>query len=160
MKYITIKNFIHPTPFSSIRDTINGDTFFWFYNEYINTKPCEYYKFTNEIIKDSNITSNFFINYVHMIKPVLEKLQLKKLHSVRFNLFVKNNKPQKHIINNHKKKSKVAILFTNTSDGGLEIDKNFIESTENTLVFFNNMQYKIITPTKNKIFTYVVINYD
>ena len=45
-----INNLIDPVLFSSIRDTLTGDTFFWFYNDYVNYRPCNGYKFTNEII--------------------------------------------------------------------------------------------------------------
>ena len=160
-KYNIINNFIEPVLFSSIRDTSTGDTFFWFYNDFVNYRPCDGYKFTNEIIKDSNLTNTVFINYLNMVKPVLEKIPHKKLHSVRFNLFTKTLEPQKYIINHHKKNSKVAILFANNTNGGIEIDNTFIKSTENQLVSFNsNTEYKIVTPTTNKIFTYTVINYD
>ena len=96
-----------------------------------------------------------------MIKPALEKIPHKKLHSVRFNLFTKTLEPQKYLINNHKQNTKVAILFANNTNGGIEIDNTFIKSTENQLVSFNsNIEYKVVTPTTNKIFTYAIINYE
>ena len=96
-----------------------------------------------------------------MIKPALEKIPHKKLHSVRFNLFLKTIKPEKHTINNHKKNTKVAILFANTTEGGIEIDTAFIKSTENQLISFDsNVEYKVVTPTDLKIFTYAIINYE
>ena len=160
-KYKIENNYLDPVTFISIRDTLTGETFLWLYNDFVNYRPCDGYKFTNEIIKDSNLTHQVFINYLSMIKPVLEKIPHKKLHSVRFNLFTKTLEPQKYIINHHKKKSKVAILFANNTDGGIEIDNAFIKSIENQLVSFNsNTPYKIVTPTTNKIFTYTVINYD
>ena len=161
IKHSIINNLIDPVLFSSIRDTLTGDTFYWFYTDFVNYRPCEGYKFTNEIIKDSNLVTGLYINYLKMVKPVLEKIPHKKLHSVRFNLFTKTPESQKYIINHHKKNSKVAILFANNTNGGIEIDNTFIKSTENQLVSFNsNTEYKIVTPTTNKIFTYTVINYD
>ena len=161
LKHNIINNLIDPVLFSSIRDTLTGDTFFWFYNDYVNYRPCNGYKFTNEIIKDSNLNHSFFINYLNMVKPVLEKITHKKLHSVRFNLFTKTLEPQKYLINHHKPNTKVAILFANNTDGGIEIDNTFIKSTENQLVSFDSdVKYKVITPTTNKIFTYAIINYD
>jgi hypothetical protein len=156
-----INNLISPVLFSSIRDTLTGDTFYWFYNDFVNYRPCKGYKFTNEIIKNSNLTNRFFLNYLNMIKPVLEKIPHKKLHSVRFNLFLKTFKPKKYIINNHKQNTKVAIFFANNTNGGIEIDNAFIKSTENQLVSFNSdVEYKVVTPTDIKVFTYAVINYD
>ena len=156
-----INNLLDPILFSSIKDTLTGDTFFWFYNDYVNYRPCNGYKFINEIIKNSNLTHQVFINYLHMIKPALEKITHKKLHSVRFNLFTKTLEPQKYLINHHKPKTKVAILFANNTDGGIEIDNTFIKSTENQLVSFDSsIEYKVVTPITNKIFTYAIINYD
>tara|TARA_R100000781_G_scaffold49645_1_gene32957 strand:+ start:969 stop:1454 length:486 start_codon:yes stop_codon:yes gene_type:complete len=161
MKHHIIDNFIDPILFSSIRDTTTRDTFFWFYNDFVNYRPCKGFKFTNEIVKDSNLTHRVFISYLTMVKPVLDKINPKKLHSVRFNLFTQTLEPQKYLINHHKKNSKVAILFVNNTNGGIEIDNNFIKSTENQLVSFDsNTEYNIVTPTKNEIFTYLVVNYD
>jgi hypothetical protein len=161
MKHSIIENFIDPVLFSSIRDTLTGDTFYWFYNDFVNYRPCEGYKFTNEIIKNSTLTNSIFINYLNMIKPVLEKISHKKLHSVRFNLFTKTLKPQKYLINRYKENSKVAIFFANNTNGGIEVDNAFIKSTENQLISFDSdVEYKVITPTNNKIFTYAVINYE
>ena len=145
-KYSIKENLVHPVLFSSIRDTLTGDTFYWFYNDFVNYRPCEGYKFTNEIVKNSNLTSSVFINYLNM---------------VRFNLFLKTPTPQKYVIDNHKKDSKIGILFANTCDGGIEIDNNFIEAEENKLVLFDSStEYKVVTSTKNKIFTYTLINYE
>ena len=161
IKHNIIDNLIDPVLFSSIRDTLTGETFFWFYNDFINYKPCDGYKFTNEIIKNSNLSHFFFINYLNMVKPVLEKISHKKLHSVRFNLFTKTSTSQKYLINHHKPNTKVAILFVNNTNGGIEVNNAFIQSTENQLVSFDSdVEYKIVTPTNNKIFTYVVINYE
>ena len=96
-----------------------------------------------------------------MVKPALEKIPHKKLHSVRFNLFTKTSTPQKYTIDNHKKDAQIGILFANTCDGGIEIDNNFIEAEENKLVLFDsNTEYKVVTPTKDKIFTYTLVNYE
>ena len=161
MKYKIEDNFMDRILFSSVKDTLTGDTFFWFYNDFINYRPCDGYKFTNEIIKDSNLTNYYFLNYLNMIKPALEKIPHKKLHSVRFNLFLKTFKPKKYIINNHKQNTKVAILFANNTNGGIEINNAFIKSTENQLVSFDSdVEYKVVTPTDIKIFTYAVINYE
>ena len=161
MKYKIEDNFMDRILFSSVKDTLTGDTFFWFYNDFINYRPCDGYKFTNEIIKDSNLNNYYFLNYLNMIKPALEKIPHKKLHSVRFNLFLKTIKPEKHTINNHKKNTKVSILFANNTDGGIEIDNAFIKSTENQLISFDsNVEYKVVTPTDLKIFTYAIINYE
>tara|TARA_R100000963_G_C4592655_1_gene69293 strand:- start:120 stop:605 length:486 start_codon:yes stop_codon:yes gene_type:complete len=160
MKHSIIDNFIDPIHFSSIRDTLTGETFFWFYNDFVNYRPCDAYRFTNEIIKNSNLTNHLFINYLYMVKPVLDKINHKKIHSVRCNLFTRTSHQEKYPITHHKKNTKIAILFANNSSGGIEIDNDFISSKENQLISFDsNTEYKIVSPTTDKIFTYVVVNY-
>jgi len=51
IKHNIINNIIDPVLFSSIKDTLTGDTFFWLYNDFVNYRPCGGYRFTNEIIK-------------------------------------------------------------------------------------------------------------
>ena len=36
MKYKIEDNFMDRILFSSVKDTLTGDTFFWFYNDFIN----------------------------------------------------------------------------------------------------------------------------
>ena len=98
-----INNLIDPVLFSSIRDTLIGDTFYWYYNDFVNYRPCEGYRFTNEIIKDSNLTNHIFVNYLNMVKPVLDKINHTKIHSLRFNLFTNQGKK--------------AIIFPHTNIG-------------------------------------------
>ena len=160
IKHNIINNLIDPLLFSSIRDTITGDTFYWYYNDFVNYRPCEEYRFTNEIIKDSNLTNSIFVNYLNMVKPVLDKINHTKIHSLRFNLFTKTIEQKKYLINHHKNNN-VSILFVNNTNGGIEINNTFIKSTENQLVSFNyNTEYNIVTSTDNKIFTYLLINYE
>lgn len=155
-----IENCVDPILFFSIKDTINGDTFYWFYNDYVNYRPCKGFKFYTEIIKNDNLQNNF-INYLNMIKPILSVLSYKKLYSVSAQLLTQTINFEKYSITQHKKDAKIGILFANTCDGGIEIDNNFIEAEENKLILFNsNTEYKVITPTKDKIFTYILVNYD
>ena len=60
-----IENCVDPILFFSIKDTINGDTFYWFYNDYVNYRPCKGFKFYTEIIKNDNLQNNF-INYLKL----------------------------------------------------------------------------------------------
>ena len=48
--YQIIENFLEPIPFSDIKNTINGDTFYWFYNDYVNWRPSNHFQFKNEIL--------------------------------------------------------------------------------------------------------------
>ena len=160
-KHTLINNYIDPLAFRSIRDTLTGETFFWFYNDFVNYGPSEGYKFTNQIVKNSNLVSNLYLNYLTMVQPVLKKIKHTTLHSVRFNLFTNTSEPQKYISDHPKKNSKVAILFSNNTNGGIEIDNTFIKSTENQLLCFDSkVEHKIVTPTDTKIFTYVLVNYE
>ena len=158
-KYEIIENFLEPIPFSDIKNTINGDTFYWFYNDYVNWRPSIHFQFKNEILKDSNLVNHNFLNYLTMCKPMLDKIPLQKIHSLNFNLL-----PQKQIKTEYKitrYKEKLAILFSNNSDGGINIDKQFIKCSENKLIKLdidNNLEF--VFPVKEKNTTFVLLNYN
>tara|TARA_R100000654_G_scaffold18031_1_gene37649 strand:- start:688 stop:1176 length:489 start_codon:yes stop_codon:yes gene_type:complete len=160
-KYEIINNFIDKVSFSDIKNTVNGDTFYWFYNDYINFRPSNHFQFKNQIIKDSTLTSHNFINYFTMCKPVLDKITTKKIHSLSFHLLP--NKPQRieYQLTRYKPNSEIAILFSNNSDGGIVIDEAFLKCTENQLIKLNtNNSLKFVFPTKEKITTFVLLNYN
>tara|TARA_S200002703_G_C3790814_1_gene244055 strand:- start:631 stop:1119 length:489 start_codon:yes stop_codon:yes gene_type:complete len=160
-KHKIINNFIDPVLFSDIKNTVNGDTFYWFYNDYINWRPSNHFQFKNQIIKDSKLTSYNFVNYFKMCQPMLDKIFLKKIHSLSFHLLP--NKPEtiEYELTRYKLNSKIAILFSDNSDGGIIIDNQFLKCTENQLIKFNtNNNLKFVFPIKEKITTFVLLNYN
>lgn len=160
-KHEEIVNFLDFISFSDIKNTVNGDTFYWFYNDYVNLRPSNHFQFKNEIIKDLKLTSYNFVNYFKMCQPMLNKIPLKTIHSLSFHLLP--NKPEtiEYELTRYKSNSKIAILFCNNSDGGIIIDKQFIKCTENKLIKLNtNNNFKFVFPIKEKITTFALLNYN
>ena len=89
MKHLVTNNFIDPILYSSIRDTLTGDTFLWSYKDFVNYKPSNEFYFETEIIKNSNLLNNIFVNYLAMVKPVINKIPNKEIKSLSFNLLTK-----------------------------------------------------------------------
>ena len=87
MKPQITHRFMDPILYSSIRDTITGDTFYWLYQDYINFKPSKEFHFKTEIIKDSTLLGNHYINYLNMVKHALDLVPHKKIQSLYFRLF-------------------------------------------------------------------------
>ena len=149
-----------PILYSSIRDTLTGDTFYWFYQDYINFKPSKEFHFKTEIIRDSTLLGNQFINYLTMIKPAVELIPHKKIHSLSFRLLPTKTKKTEYEFNRFKKGTNVFVLFGNNSDGGININNEFIESSENTSVIFkSDDQLKFVFPVKDKITPFILLNY-
>ena len=152
--------FMDPILYSSIRDTLTGDTFYWFYKDYINFKPSKEFHFKTEIIRDSTLLGNQFINYLTMIKPAVELIPHKKTHSLSFRLLTTKTKKTEYEFNRFKKGTNVFVLFGNNSDGGININNEFIESSENTSVIFkSDDQLKFVFPVKDKITPFILLNY-
>ena len=62
--------------------------------------------------------------------------------------------------NRFKKGTNVFVLFGNNSDGGININNEFIESSENTSVIFkSDDQLKFVFPVKDKITPFILLNY-
>ena len=159
--YEIIENFLEPIPFSDIKNTINGDTFFWFYNDYVNWRPSNHFQFKNQIIKDSNLVNHYFVNYLKMCEPFLNKIPLKKIHSLSFHLLPNKSNKIEYKVTRYKQNSKVAILFANNSDGGINIDKQFIKCSKNKLIKFDtSYNLEFVFPIKEKITTFVLLNYN
>ena len=160
MKPQITHRFMDPILYSSIRDTITGETFYWFYQDYINFRPSKEFHFKTEIIKDSTLLSNQFINYLTMVKPALQLITHKKIHSLSFRMLTKRNKKTEYGFDRFKVDTNVFILFGNNSDGGVNINNEFIKSSENTSVIFkSNDELKFVFPVKDKITPFILLNY-
>lgn len=160
MKHQIINNFIDPISYSSIKDTLTGDTFLWSYKDFVNYKPSDEFYFTTEIMQNSNLLSSIFVNCLSMVKPLLNKIPNKEINSLSFNLLTKKPNIIQYPITRYKKNSKFLILFGNKSDGGISVDKEIITSTENTAVTFNQENnFSFVFPVKDKVTTFILINY-
>ncbi len=69
MKHQILNNFIDPILYSSIKDTLTGDTFLWSYKDFINYKPSNEFYFTTEIMKDSNLLNNILHLHAKQCSP-------------------------------------------------------------------------------------------
>mgnify|MGYP003148786535 CR=1 FL=1 len=156
-------NSINKDAARSVKDTLEGPTFSWFYYNYVDYPPCKSFKLYNEIIKDSNLVHKLFLNYLLMIKPILKKLTPhKKIHSAACQLLTNTTEPIKYPVTSHKPNTKVGIFFANTNNGGVSLENGkIINSVHNRLIYFSSEpSYNLITPTDEKIFTSVIVNYE
>ena len=95
-----------------------------------------------------------------MVKPALQLVPHKKIHSLSFRMLTKRNKKIEYGFDRFKMGTNIFVLFGNNSDGGINVNNKFIESSENTSVTFkSDDQLKFVFPTKDKITPFVLLNY-
>ena len=75
-------------------------------------------------------------------------------------IMFRNVSKTEYEFNRFKKGTNVFVLFGNNSDGGININNEFIESSENTSVIFkSDDQLKFVFPVKDKITPFILLNY-
>jgi hypothetical protein len=158
----TINNFLDKEQLSTIQSIVFDPEFPWYKRKELDFNSNNGLYFTHCFYNNMAPTSQFFTN---SIKPVLEKLNCMAPIQVRCNMFISKlfEKSDFHIDYDNTK-SKTAILYLNTCDGGTEMKINnkikFIKAVENKiLIFDNNILHRAITSIKSPIRYIININY-
>lgn len=155
-----IENFLEDEFFQSLKQLIIQGEFEWFQrkNMVTNTDNDIGY-FTHSFFNNNIINSNYYLKY---IGPILNKLEAKAIIEVRANLcpssFYKKNTSAFHT--DYPYKSKTAILYLNTCNGGTELKiKNkikFVQSKENKIVIFDTNTPHRGTKSTDQDFRYFI----
>ena len=156
-----IENFLEDGFFKSLKELIVEGEFEWFQRKNMvpNTNNDIGY-FTHSFYNKDNINSNYYMSYIN---PILDKLEVKSVIEVRANLspssFYKEDASAFHIDYPYKK-SKTAILYLNTCNGGTELKINgeikFVKAEENKIVIFDtNIQHRG-TKSTDEDFRYII----
>jgi len=153
------KDFLSKEIFKEIKNEFYAHfNFPWFYLEHQVHKKDKSF-FSHCFFQEEKINSSF---YYKVIKPIINKLNVKKIHLVRANLILKDkNSSVSGFHTDLNFKCKTAIYYVNTNNGGtiFKINKKEIkvESEENKIVIFNS---KILHAAKSQTDTdtRIVIN--
>ena len=158
----TINNFLDKEQLSTIQSIVFDPEFPWYKRKELDFNSNNGVYFTHCFYNNMGPTSHLFTN---SIKPVLEKLNCMAPIQVRCNMFISKlfEKSDFHTDYNNTK-SKTAILYLNTCDGGTEIKINnkikFIKAVENKiLILDNNILHRAITSIKSPIRYIINLNY-
>jgi len=151
-----IDNFLDKKDFKKIYDSLNGENFPWYYNDFVNTKHDDknHFQFTHGFY-NKVVNSDFF----HLVEPLLHKLNMTAISRIKANLLLKTDTPVVHAYHtdfNWKYKWWTAIYYVNSNNGKtiFKKDKKSIYSVANRLVLFDGrMLHCSTTPTdtKNKV---------
>ena len=131
-----VDNFLPKEEFNSIKNILMGDDFPWYYNSSVaNDMDIDDFYFTHTFFKNLEVNSNCYI----ILKPIIQKLNIKALIRAKGNLYTKTEQ-----LINHRKHTdfsfehKGAIFYVNTNNGFTILeDGTKIESVENRILFFD-----------------------
>ena len=133
-----IDNFLEPEKFALIKKVLVGHEFPWFYQQLINdshTKKDKNCYFTHVFFN----TTVGFSSFYDVVKPVVDRLDLKAPIRIKANLYPHTKKIEIH--KSHSDTiypSKAAIFYINTNNGSTILeDGKKIESIENRLLLFD-----------------------
>lgn len=132
-----IDNYLNQEDFLRIKNTLESSDFPWYYQKNINDshseKDLDCY-FTHYLFNQKNGQSSFY----YIIKPILNKLNVKALIRIKSNFYPRTEKLEIHKSHSdYTYKHKGAIFYINTNDGKTILNKNKeIDSVENRLLLF------------------------
>ena len=113
---------------------------------------------TNYLFNQKNGKSSFY----HIVKPILNKLNVKALIRIKCNIYPRTEKLEIHKPHfDYTYKHKGAIFYVNTNDGKTILDKNKqIDSVENRLLLFEpHFLHKSTSTTNAKVRININFNY-
>tara|TARA_B100000900_G_C20321838_1_gene610504 strand:+ start:175 stop:702 length:528 start_codon:yes stop_codon:yes gene_type:complete len=174
MEYKVINNFLDEEVFKQIQNTVLGNNddpekMSWFFNkfvayrkDYLSEEIGNSY-FTHTLYEfDYDDMSLYLSNYYgHILKPILQKLDIKSLIRAKINLYPRTKKLLHH--GSHKDfkfPHKGFLLSLNTCDGFTEFEDKKIPSIENQALFFDSGESHNSTTCTNDYARYNInINY-
>ena len=159
--YKVIDNFLDKKDFLKIKNQMEAFNFPYYLNKKINPSHDEEdlsCYFTHVLFSPVTVENQFF----NVFKPLIEKLNCKKLIRVKCNLYLRTSKIEFHEPHaDFNFEHKGALFSLNTNDGGTILNENEkIDSVENRILFFDPSKKHNSTSTTNAKFRMNInINY-
>jgi len=133
------KNFLPKNVFKTLKDTMMGEYFPWYFNNFVN----------REWEKETNFQFTFtFIDqgeeecwgkWIDIMRPVLKHIKHKKMNRVKANLLTRTDKIIEHGMHTDQEKGTTGILYLDNSNGYTKFnDGKKVSSEENKYVEFNS----------------------
>ena len=132
------KNFLPKDIIKNLKDTIMGEYFPWYFNDYVsNFQKEDNFQFTFRFINDGDYVC--WGEWKNIIIPVLQKINHKKINRVKANLLVRTNKIIEHGFHTDQDTGTTGILYLDNSNGYTKFENGKkIKSEENKYVEFNS----------------------
>ena len=151
-----IDNFLNNKDFEYIRDQIISLKFPWYYNDNSNYAHDGIAQLTYSFYFWEDATR--VLGNIQLLKPILDKLNVKGLIKIKANLnFPSSIKKPIYHTDTHFKKTKTAVYYLNSNNGGTQFKNKFVESKENRMVIFNTQtKHSAISHDNNKQARFVI----
>jgi|DEB0MinimDraft_10_1074344.scaffolds.fasta_scaffold21403_4 hypothetical protein len=133
------KKFLDKKDFKNLQSEIMSGRFPWYFSDGVVDYCDPFFQFYFLFYKNGQ--PNCDPKIINMIKPILDKLKIKKLYRVKANLNLQTNEIIEHGFHTDcdDKKSKTAIYYINTCNGYTKFKGNKkIKSVANKLIEFNS----------------------
>ena len=133
------KNFLSKEKFKKLESYIMGDHFPWYFNEAVVVENDDYFQFTYVVFREGEY--NCSPEYSELFKPILSKINAKKLCNIKANLLTRTMKIIEHgfhIDDRTTSQGKTGILYMNNCNGYTKFENGKkIISEENKYVEFD-----------------------
>ena len=132
------KNFLPKDVFKKLKDTMMGEYFPWYFNDYVSEFQKEdNFQFTFRFINDGDYVC--WGEWKNIIIPVLQKINHKKINRVKANLLTRTDKNIEQGFHTDQDTGTTGILYLDNSNGYTKFENGKkIKSEENKYVEFNS----------------------
>ena len=137
------KNFLPNDIFKTLKDTMMGDNFPWYFNDTVvskaDAKKKTHFQFTFTFIKDGE--EKCWGEWIDIMKPVLKHIKHKKMNRVKANLLTRRDKIIEHDyhIDGVPFSNTTGILYLDNSNGYTIFENGKkVSSEENKYIEFNS----------------------
>ena len=132
------KNFLPKDIFKKLKNTMMGEYFPWYFNDYVsNFQKEDNFQFTFHFVKDGDFTC--WGDWKDIMLPVLKKIKYKKINRVKANLLTRTNKIMEHGFHIDQDIGTTGILYLDNSNGYTKFENGKkIKSEENKYIEFNS----------------------
>ena len=156
------KNFLPNDVFKKLKDTIRGDYFPWYYNDYVDeiNEKGDTFQFTFTFLRNQKYEC--WGEWKDLIIPVLKNIKHKKMNRVKANLLIKTNKIVEHKYHTDQIKGTTGILYLDNSNGYTKFKNGKkVFSEENKYVEFDStLKHTGSTCTDEKRRIVINFNYE
>ena len=157
-KFIVIENVLKKENFLTIKNTLEGGSFPWYFSKVLIEKINNNFQFVHTFYNNFTVNSNFY----DLIIPIIEVLKPLSLIKIKANLLPQEKKIVEHgmHVDHYHKNCKTAIYYVNTNNGYTKfLDNTKILSEENKLLIFNTEEKHTGTTCTN-VSRRIVINFN
>jgi hypothetical protein len=156
-----VDKFLDKEILHNINKTLQSNNFAWFISKGItepNNPNKEHYNFVHKFFADHTINSNYF----DILKPIIDKLEVRSLIRIKANLYPRTHKIIEHDYHSDFPFShKSALLMMNTNDGfTIMKDGEKIKTKKNRMLLFDASKLHKSTSCTNENYKMnIVFNY-